>query len=576
MEKEEQCLELQKNNEKNLNFFIQDEVLIDFLNNSFSYDNKKFFIIKKSKHLFLRTKELAEYFNYENIHNAIKDHIDDKYKFSLEQIIKFLQIPKYIQKNEKNAIYTSLKGLYQFIDYIKKGKEKEKAKKFTEFIFTEFIPLIYYKHNYNTEPPLILNTSFVKCFHDENDIYQLYDSNVVYIMAIGFLDNELLIKYGKSRRIFEREFKDHKKTFGEQLKAIFIIETDNSDVVESLFKKTMISKGLSRKLFFAGSNRDELATTSKNFTIDDMIKTMKEIINDYPSKTKKILEMKDLEIENLKAQLKIMDMEKQLNQNNFQIEQTESKEQIEPKEQAEPKEETKPRQETKPKQEFKTKEKIKPKPKEEIKSESESDSESNSDSCSDGESNNKQKTKINKQSNIKVSLRKQKILEKFFICTNDKKDKIFNKTIDKYSELLKISKRRIYTYLKENGAITFKNDSKHGLRCVKELQNLDELEKKEEEKQNDNIQKNEIQIGLGKNIENILSQYFTYSANPKNVALNSTIDIFSINLKISKRTILQYLNKIGGTKYKCGSIQGRRNIVILKNIDNNNNNKNIL
>jgi hypothetical protein len=95
-------------------------------------------------------------------------------------------------------------------------------------------------------------------------------------------DDGLLCKYGKSSRVFEREHYEHKKDYGEQIKVVIIVHTDNNDIVEKLFEQVIKTKELNRKLKFNGKDRDELFITTNKFTLNDAINTMNLITENNP------------------------------------------------------------------------------------------------------------------------------------------------------------------------------------------------------------------------------------------------------------------------------------------------------
>jgi hypothetical protein len=129
---------------------------------------------------------------------------------------------------------------------------------------------------------LILDTSKIKSFYDDNKIHKYLKSNVIYIAIIGKIGKYYLCKFGKSSRVLKRDLIEHRKTFGNQFKIIYIRETDNNSVVEDIFKDSIKVKELYKKMIFNGQNRDELFVTSDLFTIQDAIKLMNELIDEFP------------------------------------------------------------------------------------------------------------------------------------------------------------------------------------------------------------------------------------------------------------------------------------------------------
>lgn len=155
------------------------------------------------------------------------------------------------------------------------------------------------KGSSNENKKLIFDTSKVKCFYDDNYIHKYFKKNVVYIAVICKIGKYYLCKFGKSSRILKRDLTEHKKTFGDQIKIIYVIETDNNSVVEDAFKESIKAKGLYKKMVFNGLNRDELFVTSNIFTIENAKELMDEIVKDYPLES---LKKKDEEILKIKLE----------------------------------------------------------------------------------------------------------------------------------------------------------------------------------------------------------------------------------------------------------------------------------
>ena len=129
---------------------------------------------------------------------------------------------------------------------------------------------------------ILLQTSFFKEFYDMTNITKFLQSNVVYLGVIG-LCNGILVKFGKSSRVIDREYLEHKKTFGEQFKIIHIEITDNNDTVENIFKKILKTRNLLTEYTFNGKVQKELFTTKDDFTIDDAINLLHKTVIDNPS-----------------------------------------------------------------------------------------------------------------------------------------------------------------------------------------------------------------------------------------------------------------------------------------------------
>jgi hypothetical protein len=251
---------------------------------------------------------------YSNTNNALLDHVREKYKITLFDLIHLKGndslllnfrgneslplkfgggVSPPLTWNEKNTIYISQPGVISLIT--KSGMTEAEA--FQDYLFEVILPSILNTGSFSLIKKVILDTSFVKSFYDDNSISDFFKLNVVYLGVIGMFDGGLLIKFGESMRIFDRDYTEHRKTFGNQFKIVCVIHTDNNKEVEEIFKQTIKAKGLDRKISFNGKERTELFVTSENFTMDNAIDLMKTISekNQLPIVKEKEHKIKELE-----------------------------------------------------------------------------------------------------------------------------------------------------------------------------------------------------------------------------------------------------------------------------------------
>lgn len=171
------------------------------------------------------------------------------------------------------------------------------AEAFQDYLFEVILPSIFDTGSFSLVKKVILDTSFIKSFYDDNSISDFFKLNVVYLGVIGMFDGGLLIKFGRSERVFDRDYTEHRKTFGNQFKIVCIIHTDNSKEVEDMLKQIIKAKRLDRKINFNGKDRIELCVTSENFTLDNIIDLLKSIAekNQLPALKEKEHKIKELE-----------------------------------------------------------------------------------------------------------------------------------------------------------------------------------------------------------------------------------------------------------------------------------------
>ena len=131
-------------------------------------------------------------------------------------------------------------------------------------------------------------------------MYKFDNKNVVYIAYVGRHKNEELFKYGKSYKLFRREYMAHRKSF-DQFDMVVVKLTDNKDIVEDMFEKELMIRDLHRSLVINKKRQTELFTISDQYSFDYIHKLLCRIIRNNPSYEVEILQKKIVE---LKAQLK--------------------------------------------------------------------------------------------------------------------------------------------------------------------------------------------------------------------------------------------------------------------------------
>jgi prophage antirepressor-like protein len=281
--------------------------IIDSCNSLFNYKGNKFMYIVCEEQVYFKGKEIAQFLDYNDTKKAIVNNVSEKYKITFGKINEILVKNRgenfsprayntKLTPNEKNTIFISEFGLYQLI----MKSRKEEAVKFQDFVYEKVLPSLRKTGTFSIAPKVSLDTSLITSFYEENDISDFHEANVVYLMVIGMYESGLLVKFGKSSRIFQREHKEHKRDYGDQIKIVLVLNTDNNDKVEIAFSQSVEAKGLSRKLVFNGKSRDELFVTNEKFKLADVIDLMKKICNQHPLPA--IKECKN-EIKELKFQL---------------------------------------------------------------------------------------------------------------------------------------------------------------------------------------------------------------------------------------------------------------------------------
>ena len=119
-------------------------------------------------------------------------------------------------------------------------------------------------------------------FYRTHDITKFENKNVIYIAYIGRFDNKHHYKYGKSFNIFNREYKQHRKTFPVfEMQKIKI--TDNKDYIETLFEKELKIRNLYTTLKFNKKIQKELFYVDDTYSFDYVTRLLDRLVRNNPS-----------------------------------------------------------------------------------------------------------------------------------------------------------------------------------------------------------------------------------------------------------------------------------------------------
>ena len=119
-------------------------------------------------------------------------------------------------------------------------------------------------------------------FYKGNDLYKYDNKNVIYLAYVGRYNNEDIFKYGKSVKLFQREYKTHVKNF-EFFEMQHVYITDNKDIVEEILKRELLIRNLARTMVIQKKNQTELFATSDHYNLAYINRLIKRIIKDNPS-----------------------------------------------------------------------------------------------------------------------------------------------------------------------------------------------------------------------------------------------------------------------------------------------------
>jgi BRO family, N-terminal domain len=260
---------------------------------------------------YLFAKEVAEFLEYIKTDQAVRIHVSDKYKKTLEGIIESWKLNPLESRgfefnnsnfkgNYKSSIFITKHGLIQLV----MSSNKPEAIHFQDIVIEEIIPNVMDTGYYCSQDSLMINfdTSIV---NEEIPIEKFDGYNVVYMIVLGLYKGGVLVKFGHTKDLKER-IKVHKNTYKPQftpegwessIKLIYVAITDNNKVVDDAFKQFLKMKGLNAELEFDGATRVELFTTNNLFTLDKAKYEMTRIIKENKSKVEleKDKQMEDFE-----------------------------------------------------------------------------------------------------------------------------------------------------------------------------------------------------------------------------------------------------------------------------------------
>ncbi|AVL94396.1 putative Bro-N domain-containing protein [Moumouvirus australiensis] len=256
-----------------------DSSIIDVENNIFQFEGKRFlsfFVTKEDGEweVWIKGSEVAKFLEYQNPSVAI-NHCVEKNNLMKYETLELFLATKYdlVAKNiDKKTIFINLSGFFNLIH----NSQKPLAKRIKSWIDNEVMPSLVKFGTYTMQPKKI----DIQVFYDDNAISDFFNKNAMYIAYVGIYNGEHLFKFGLTRNIFNRDYKQHRKSF-EKFKIVFIGETDNSEKVESLFKQELCVRYLDRQHIIKNKSQTELFTVTTKYTHEYFIDLMKKLIETH-------------------------------------------------------------------------------------------------------------------------------------------------------------------------------------------------------------------------------------------------------------------------------------------------------
>lgn len=254
------------------------ESIIDVKEKIFQFGGHRFLAFfvgnEEDWNVWVKGSEVAKYLGYADDKQAIRDHVDNDNKMNFQNFLEFFpMVEKTIPKNiDKKTIFINLSGFFNLIHESKKPL----AKKIRKWIDDDVLPSLV-KYGVYVMQPKNLDLKF---FYDENTISDFDGKAVLYIAHVGRYDGIYYFKYGLSRSIYQREYKQHRKQF-ETFKLLFIGECDNCEKVEELFEHELKVRKLHFGLTIKEKPQTELFASTTKFPLDFFIGVMKKLIDGH-------------------------------------------------------------------------------------------------------------------------------------------------------------------------------------------------------------------------------------------------------------------------------------------------------
>lgn len=258
-------------------------------------------IIIDEDNIWFKGKDIATILEYVNTKQAIKDHVDDDDKMNFSTLYTnyggHFKIP--LENIDPQTIFINESGLYSLI----LSCQLPNAKMFKRWVTKDVLPSIRKTGSYN-----ISNKQPIKyeSIYQNKNITDFDNKNTFYVSYIGIHNDEHMYKFGVTKRMFERDYYEHRKMF-DTFDLIFLQEAINSNDVEHSFKKELKVRNINRIMSFNDKNLTELFTTTDEWDINEIINLITDLINSHPLKKISDLEFKNnqLEHENQIIKLKL-------------------------------------------------------------------------------------------------------------------------------------------------------------------------------------------------------------------------------------------------------------------------------
>jgi prophage antirepressor-like protein/predicted GIY-YIG superfamily endonuclease len=214
------------------------------------------YVVDTDDKIWFKAKQMAIAFGYNDPKQALKDNVDDEFKMVFKEI-KLGSVwktpPHKNENNEKNTIYISEPGIYQFMASSKLNTPI--VKQFRSWLFKEVLPSIRKTGSYQLKPIKYLTY----------DINNYKNSSVVYLLHVG----ENYFKYGITDDLKTR-ITIHMKDFGQNTNVVNLWILDNTNDIKTI-ETNLKNQVRVLKINTTYKGKTEIIQTNDVYDIDHII-----------------------------------------------------------------------------------------------------------------------------------------------------------------------------------------------------------------------------------------------------------------------------------------------------------------
>ena len=279
----------------------------NIISKTFTYEEADVLVIKdKNGDYWYRGKDLATLLCYVDCKKAISRHVDEEYKKSLADIEGTFCTP---QKIDQKTVFCDDSGFIQLISRSKKPEAMSLWRKITK----EILPTLFRTGTYTLPAKDSDIEKLNQSFYDDNMLSKFIGSPCLYfgyvgkhkVVINGKTKEEHIIKFGETRKMEERDLKQHRK-FYKTFNVLGIWKTLANVEVEKRIEANFQSLNMLVDLKIKGINktkeenrREHIILTEKH-GLDYCLNMIEQVVSEtkLPQENEYINKIKELEYKN--------------------------------------------------------------------------------------------------------------------------------------------------------------------------------------------------------------------------------------------------------------------------------------